>query len=324
MTTEDNTLLFSTNASSSDVISFHEATIITIELGLMVFICSGNLLTILTVWLTPSLRTVSNMYVVSLAVADLLTGLNIPLQIGIFIPSVRRAIDASKYLCLCRHVLFFVSIENSILCMTLIALDWWLYIVSPFYYLRIATSSKARLVVVCSWIVSVWAGTMPLYVNKWTVGVDCKLLNVLTKEYQLYLQGGGFVLCSLTIGFCYGHIFVVARKYLKKVNGFQASAVNRKSRSSNDILRSDIKMVKMFILVFGAFFFCWFPTILCLSIGYTYGVSYTILNYVIPVGILNSGLNFFIYVIRNRQFREALEKMVRKWRSVLEPDPVEL
>ena len=125
----------------------------TIGILLAACIIAVNLVTLSTLQRTPSLRTLSNAYMASLAVSDLLVGLVLITLSLAFIPSFRaRAFDRHMRLC---HLMMGGCLGITIvstLHMTLIAIDRYIYIVWPYLYLRLVT----RRVVTCS-ISTVWA-----------------------------------------------------------------------------------------------------------------------------------------------------------------------
>ena len=273
----------------------------------MVFICTVNSLTLIVVGLNKKLWTVPNMYIVSLTIADLLTGLSLAYQMVFHIPEIKSAFHHDKLLCLFRHVLLFVTLAASIVNMVLIAVDRWTCITFPFAYERLATLPKAAILIGIAWIFAILLGTVPLYYNHWEHEGLCLFGKVLTKEYQMYAQCGFFVVSSVIIAACYGHIFHTAKRERNAIMDLTVVANSLTHDKRKAKFRRDWELVVMFSVVFGVFFVCCFPAFLFVVITYTTGVPDTVNSFTIPVIVMNSGMNFIIYVVKNSHFRKALK-----------------
>ena len=117
-----------------------------------VFVIVGNLLVVAAVWTTHKLRTVTNNFIVSLAVADFLVGVlvlpfsnaNEVLRYWIFGPlwcNVWLAVDV--WLC-----------TASILNLVAISLDRYLAISRPFRYHDLMTPKRGKILVALVWVIS--------------------------------------------------------------------------------------------------------------------------------------------------------------------------
>ncbi|KAK6171423.1 hypothetical protein SNE40_019616 [Patella caerulea] len=290
-------------SSSVSAMSIHSVVMVLAEMLIMVVICCGNLLTILAVWRTKKLQTIPNQYIISLACADFLAGLILPYQAAVHFPGVQKTLDNNKYLCLCRHVAFFVSLGQTIQCITVIAIDRALYIGFPMKYQRIASIFRARVIIIWTWISAIFLGTLPLYVNNWNLGRGCHYTLVIPYYYQTYIQTTIFVVFSIINALCYGYIFHVAKKHQEAINK-QLASVDATRQATN------MKAVKMFLTVFGIFFICLSPGILAQNLGHTIGLPNGVVDVAILLAVLNSGMNFFIYAVKNTDFRRAFANML--------------
>lgn len=133
---------------------------------LSLLICAGNALTIAAIIRSPRLHTLPNMYVMSLAAADLLVGLLMPVLALFFLAPIKNAFNNAKYACL----LLFAGLYASCLCsainMALIATDRYIFITRPFWYERVVTRDVVRGVVAVCWSLAVLMGSVPLYANR--------------------------------------------------------------------------------------------------------------------------------------------------------------
>ncbi|KAK6191931.1 hypothetical protein SNE40_003504 [Patella caerulea] len=152
---------------------------------LCLFICGGNILTIVAVWKNQLLRITPNMFVVSLAVADLMVGgLVIPMQICRYIPSISESLESSKWFCVIKFVIFSTSAVSSVFSMMAIAFDRALYIGYPFRY---QTLSNPRLVITVGWLLSITLGMTHSYYNNWDSCKFCQPALFFKTEFQIYV-----------------------------------------------------------------------------------------------------------------------------------------
>ena len=285
------------------------------EVILMVFVCTVNALTLIVVCLNRNLWTVPNMYIISLGFADLLSGLSLVYQMVFHVPEVKAVFDQNKYLCLFRHVVFFIAVAASILNMVLIAVDRWACITYPFAYERLATIPKAGMLIACAWVTAILVGSVPLYNNKWEHDVRCRFFKVLTLEYQVYVQGTFFVVCSIIIAACYGHIFSIAKTEREAILHTIITTNTLTDDTRMTKFKRDWELVVMFSVVFGVFFLCCVPAFIFIIVTYTAGVPETVNSFTIPLLMMNSGMNFIIYAVKNSQFRKAMKSTCLKCRT---------
>jgi muscarinic acetylcholine receptor len=101
---------------------------------LLVAILCGNILTILAVRYSRRLRSViSNLFVLSLAISDILVGLTLPYHLTFYLGS---NLGSSKHWCLLRFFFVIMACCVSIWNLIAIALDRYLAICYPLHYSR--------------------------------------------------------------------------------------------------------------------------------------------------------------------------------------------
>lgn len=101
---------------------------------LLVLILCGNILTILAVRCSRRLRSViSNQFVLSLAISDILVGLTLPYHLAFFLST---QLGESKPFCLLRFFLVIMACCVSIWNLIAIALDRYIAICYPLHYSR--------------------------------------------------------------------------------------------------------------------------------------------------------------------------------------------
>ena len=113
----------------------------------VIAICSilGNSLVILAVVKYESLRTSTNTFVLGLAVADLMVGLNIPFYVSFYFDV---SYICEPVACLCRYFFALFVTISSLLLLVGVAADRYVSIIYPLRYPTIMTTKVAAVIVV--------------------------------------------------------------------------------------------------------------------------------------------------------------------------------
>ncbi|KAK6169096.1 hypothetical protein SNE40_020214 [Patella caerulea] len=282
-----------------------------------VFICGGNILTIVAVWKTRVLRTIPNMFVVSLAVADLIVGgLVVPMQSMSFVPTLSDIIRTNTYACIIHFEIFNISVSLSIVFMMTIAFDRVLYIGYPFYYQTMVTFNRAKIIIFAGSVISFGFGALPLLSYSMDACSACAMFGKTRFDFELYWNLVSFgIVCVLT-SICYGYIFKIARR--QRIQCCKDSAPHLMNQ-----IEHDIKLIKIYVLVFGIFFLSWSPNLFVVIVHrFTeYHIPEFVLNITIPISLSNSGLNFLVYSVRNEDFRKAFKKLLLRPSRVVPDNP---
>ena len=165
----------------------------------------GNTLVLTAIYRTPSLRTVSNAFVASLAVSDF--------YIGLVIHTVwmARAIlniwQSDQFLSEMVHILSLQSIIASAYNLCAIAIDRYISIANVFKSQDIITPKRCAITISCIWVFSVAFATTRLFVH------DPQILPYLWFSVQFL----GILLPLNVIAYCYFRIFKIARQQKKKI-----------------------------------------------------------------------------------------------------------
>ncbi|XP_041349180.1 histamine H2 receptor-like [Gigantopelta aegis] len=263
---------------------------------LAVFICGGNMMTILAVYRNVPLQTNPNMYVVSLAVADLIVGVYVFFD-SFWYNALTEDDIAHCTLCnLSNLCAFYTSLFASMVSLVLISADRFLYICYPFQYEYLVTRRKIQTIIIATWIISVTLGTFPIYFD-----FEFDMLPV---WYEIYLEKTIFASVFVITLVLYAGIVKTARRQLKSIEATTVDPAHSRSVGKN------WKGVRLMLLVCGGFFVCWCPYHLCIVISHVSYVSEDVLDALFPLGILNSGVNFVIYALMNRDFRAAFYRII--------------
>lgn len=134
---------------------------------LAAFICIGNITAVLAIWHTPSLRSLPNLYVASLACADFIVGLGCILLALFLLPPTRsRLFFRYIHLCVLMQGLNLGMCAVSVLHMTLISVDRFLYIARPYFYERVVKLRPAVVAICAIWTFGVVYSLLPQFIHR--------------------------------------------------------------------------------------------------------------------------------------------------------------
>ncbi|XP_015229372.1 PREDICTED: beta-2 adrenergic receptor-like [Cyprinodon variegatus] len=193
---------------------------------LVVAIVLGNVMVITAILRFQRLQTITNLFIASLAVADLIMGVivvpfsssNILLQSWKFGNFMCDFWTATDVLCVT------ASIET--LCV--IALDRYLAITRPLRYTTLLTRARAFMVVFVVWAVASLISFLPIYLKLWVSdkprAIECRLSETCcefntNQGYAVSSSIVSFYLPLVVMIFLYTRVFQEAQKQLEKIRG---------------------------------------------------------------------------------------------------------
>lgn len=295
---------------------------------IMIVTFLGNFMVCLTVYLHRRLRSVTNYFIVSLAVSDLLVSLlSLPFRINQTLDNGTWCLGYN--LCATWIIVDLICSCASICNLAAISVDRYIAIVHPFRYHSLMTTTVGWIVIGIVWTYSVaWAGLSSL---NWTEPGEPPFMpeSVCAKRDKIFytvVTVFAFYLPLTIVVVMYGFVLRVAMNQARAVASLQPVNGNRSGRgrrSSINIVK-ELKAAKTLAIVIGAFTICWFPffTFLLISLWNlkllqppqiseqaVLGLRGTFL-YVLP--IINSTLNPIIYALFNREFRMAFLRLLQR------------
>lgn len=309
-----------------------------IALQSLVFIVGliGNALVCIAVYRNKSMRTVTNYYIVNLAVADFLVIL-ICLP-----PTVVWDVTETWFmgLILCRVVLYSqtVSVAVSVMTLTFISLDRWYAICYPLQFR--STTSRAKNSIIIIWITSLVFDLPELiYLNiqdtleiKSIIYFDT-CVPTWGPDYESIFQGAKFILLYfLPLGLMSIAYYQIVRVLWKsdnipghsEVEKFNPEAeINGRTRrltigTTNSTTESQIvsrrKAAKMLVVVVSMFAACYFPVHLLSIVRTIWDVpqteaTATLSNFCHFLVFANSAINPIIYNLMSKKFRGEFMKI---------------
>ncbi|KAL2091806.1 hypothetical protein ACEWY4_011604 [Coilia grayii] len=297
------------------------AVYILLELLIALFSVVGNVLVCWAVALNTNLQSITNFFVVSLAVADIAVGvLAIPFSVAI-----STGFCSHFYGCLFIACFVLVLTQSSIFSLLAIAIDRYIAIKIPLSrYNSLVTGERARGIIGVCWVLSVAIGLTPMLgwhrVHAESLSnsscppgiVRCLFEEVVGMDYMVYFNFLGCVLLPLLLMLqIYLCIFMAARRQLRCIEQ-EAALAEHRSRST---LQREVQVAKSLAIIVGLFAVCWLPlhvincfTLFCPQCKHAP-------DWVMYVAIIlshaNSVVNPFIYAYRIQEFRHTFRKIVR-------------
>ncbi|XP_031628999.1 beta-2 adrenergic receptor [Contarinia nasturtii] len=271
---------------------------------LFITIVCGNCLTIAAVQLSRRLRSVvSNLFILSLAISDLLVGLTIPYHLAFYLDVT---LGESHFVCIMKFFFNIVACCVSIWNLIAIAIDRYIAIVYPLHYSRWITKRVAITVIMFGWISGTLLGGIPLFWNNFHTSTECEFDEVLPPWYMAGIVTPVFSLIWLCMLTLYWRIWREAYKHAKQLRA-SISGLHEGGHS-------DWKSVQVVILILGCFTICWLPyfVVVCSQI-FHFAANSSPIYYkaAFSLAMANSGMNPVIYAWKNRTFRRAFTHLLR-------------
>ncbi|XP_043240096.1 probable G-protein coupled receptor No9 [Amphibalanus amphitrite] len=206
---------------------------------LNLMVVAGNLLVVMAVFVHSKLRTVTNLFIVSLACADLLVGmLVLPFSATLEVLDVWLYGDVWCSVWLAVDVWMCTS---SILNLCAISLDRYLAVSQPISYPSLMSTRRAKQLIAAVWVLSFVICFPPLVGWNDRPGTligsrgssACRLTCELTNErgYVIYSALGSFFLPSTVMLFFYGRIYRTAVSTTRAIaQGFRTTKEDEEGR----------------------------------------------------------------------------------------------
>ena len=303
----------------ADVLSNRTVLLTTVEvLSIIIFnvlTLTGNIIVCIAVYKNTRLRTTTNLYIIALAVSDLMSGvLVMPFTLGVLITGEwvygRVICDFQAYMAV------FVVLVSPVT-MGLTAFNRYMRICkSEQQYKRIFSPWKSRALLACAWIL-----------------VACYIPVPKLAGFQDYVFVPGYALClpadlnqtgkvvHFAIVLCFFFLtpllttifsYIKVAKMIRQHNAAMSSTIHRGATGSS-INVQELRLSKSLFVVVFAFMICWIPFwVVVVLTGFNIVKSMprniTILsNFCI---YLSHTINPFIYAGMNSTFRSEFRKML--------------
>ncbi|KAJ8251518.1 hypothetical protein GJAV_G00222210 [Gymnothorax javanicus] len=271
---------FTINITGPTVPFQSSSTMVTAFISLPVFILGllGNTLAIFVILRYAKMKTVTNLYILNLAVADELYILGLPL---ITTQNVLSYWPFGSFMCRLVMTADSVNQFTSIFCLTVMSIDRYLAVVHPIKSVRWRRPRVAKIINAILWTLSIVA-MMPVIIF-WNVQDELNTCNISWPEPQ-DLWSTAFILYTATLGF-FLPLFVICICYLLIVIKVKSARV-RAGLSTRR--RSERKVTLMVVIMVVVFVLCWLPFFVLNSVN---------LVTILPENNVMAGVYFFSVIL---------------------------
>ena len=254
------------------------------------------------------LRKKTYFFVSSLGVADLLTAVTIPA--AWFLSSLDNMsweaylqVRSNTY---CQLIQFFnvFPLCCSIFNLLLIATDRYVGVVLPMKYDSILPSRVCRILIGIVWFTSILVAIPNFFWNRSFPDGQLRCFVIDMAQGYFYFLGGIYWILTLAMGVLYLRIYLTVKKELY-VTRRRTNSINKNIFAKG----SEKRTALMLFITFGVFVTFWTPLVISLHVFVTDTQPILAVQITHILAYLNSGMNFFIFVVRHNKYKIAFKKM---------------
>ena len=277
----------------------------------------GNSLVCLAFYRNPSLRTVTNYFVLSLSLTDLsMAILVMPSSAAL---TISTNVNRHELSCLLTYVCAWILAGVSMLTVMLLAINRYFRVVRPALYRSIFSKKRSMVMVVCVWVVTIALDTVvgfaltkqPLKVTTIESVFSCNQFFQKAGSFKLYIIISiiYIVIPSLTIVACYIKIYQTIRQH-----NTAAAPSLQGGHSSYGV--EEAKITRMLTVLVVGFYFSWLPPVISnilLSLDLLRETTLKYWNFIHTFPFFASSvINFVVYGTMSQSFRNEFLKILHR------------
>ncbi|XP_013784900.2 dopamine receptor 1-like isoform X1 [Limulus polyphemus] len=306
--------------NSSDGSNIITKCLVGVLLGLIIFFSiTGNLLVCLAIYKDRGLRKLGNLFLVSLALADLFVA-SLVMTFAVANDLMNYWIFGSGF---CDIWIAFdvMCCTASILNLCAVSLERFIHIKDPLRYSRWMTKRVVFGSICLIWLLSALLSFFPISLG-WHKPRRLKLVSKerpmctleLTPVYAVVSSSISFFVPCVVMIALYGRLYFYAKKHVKSILAVTKPSENKASHSSqhkSSHLIEHKASITVGIIV-GVFLVCWVPffSVNIIAAFCKSCISDLVWKSLTWLGYFNSALNPVIYSIFNAEFRNAFRKVL--------------
>ncbi|CAL1538785.1 unnamed protein product [Lymnaea stagnalis] len=283
----------------------------------------GNCVVILAVITHRKLQTMTNAFVVSLALADMCVALLV-MPFSIYQLLNDNVWLLGSVLCKLASSLDVMLCTVSIFHLSCLAIDRYLAICRPFLHERLTVRCVGLMLTFC-WVTPIFISFIPIF-NGWNhIGIEDLIscayppdasvcVFVVNIPFALICSLIAFYIPVIFMAICNAQIYFAANKQTHQIRTLEAagnhnhySHCKRKSK-----FKQESKAAKTLGIIMGCFSVCWFPFFIMNVIDpiVYYSMPYVPWQIALWLGYINSLMNPVLYYYFNRNFNNAFRRLL--------------
>lgn len=286
----------------------------------------GNGVTILAVLTHRKLRTKTNAFIVSLAIADMCVSLLV-MPFGIYQQMNHKVWELGDVVCRLASSFDVMMCTVSIFHLSSLAIDRYLAICRPFLHERMTVRMIVGMLVFC-WVVPVFISFLPI-MNGWNkIGIEDFLSCAFPPEakvcsfvvnipFSIVASLIAFYIPVAFMGVCNLKIYKAASHQAKQIRSLETAGGHHHNHQNHYKRKSkfhhEAKAAKTLGIIMGCFSVCWFPffiiNIIDPIVGYR--IPYEPWMIALWLGYINSMMNPMLYYFFNRNFKAAYRRLLK-------------
>lgn len=264
-----------------------------------IFAIVGNTMVLFAVYMNENLRRISNYFLCSLAVADLIVGL---IHIPLYSSLMALHVDSKGIVLKLDFFLWLQVLFATTLNLCAVSVDRYIAVKMPLKYTVYMTERNCGRIIALVWSCSVLFAIPGVFIDDLTSW----------SEYTASCSMVTLLISLFVIIACYVEMLKISRQQMNKIGCAEATIVNAEQRKN----KKNRKAVTTFAIVTVVFMLAFTPN-LVMSVWYEYSKEdceekrfvFRLWTMSLFVMHLSSSANPVIYGLRNKDFMTAFKRM---------------